>query len=77
MTITPDGRATLECCDQEERLRLKMSVSDDGVPSFAVLSPEGKVTHQSGSAPATAFVPEITEALKTLMKLWELAEPLL
>jgi hypothetical protein len=77
LTITPDGRANLECCDQDEKLRLKATMTADGTPSFAVFDAQGKVIHQSGPVLAAAHLPEIAETLKTLVKLWELAEPLL
>ena len=83
IVIAPDGQTTLECCDESERLRLRLTVSRDGHPSLLVFDEDGKVVHQAGrgteallKAGATK-IPKIVQAVQAALKLAELAEPLL
>jgi hypothetical protein len=83
ITVAPDGQATLECCDQAERVRLKLSVSAKGEPSLLVFDKNGKPIQQAGPGAAAllksgaAQFPKILEAMQNVLKLWELAQPLL
>ncbi len=83
ITVAPDGRSNLECYDESERLRVKLSISAAGEPSLFVFDKKGKVVDQAGQdataliKSGAASIPRLIEAMKDVLELWKLAEPLL